>query len=623
MYLFLKSLKFPSPASLLGSLTYAFSGFALCWLEHSHVNQVLIWIPLALLLINKHFQAKKVSYLLLLSPTLFLLITAGHFQTLTYALILIVSYFLSKFLTTNHQRLTTFFWLSFSFLLGLTLSAPQLLPTIEFTQHSIRFQEIYISQYNYGLLPIRNLITLLAPDYFGNPTTGNFWGFFNYQETIIYVGTIGLLAIIFTLYQKHRPRTITFFLLFALLSLLFALDTPIGQLVYQLNTPGLSTSSAGRISVLFTISSSVLVAYFISSVTKSPSFFQLIRKFWGPLLALLTIIVITIGSRLYLNTSPIPIPELSTNLHVATRNLILPTFLLTATIFSFIFRKTTLFPILIGSLLIFDLFRFGWKYTPFTSKDFVFPTTPAINFLKNQPGIFRVDREHGEVFPPNTWTAYGLMNPSGYDPMAYAPYVRKYNLDLNLSDSQTLTRYSELTHYHAKNLGQYNVKYLMVAKRDEKGQIPGNLINPKIDPQNWQIVFETENVAILENLHFQPRAQLLHPKTKEALGQVTITDYQSNSVALTYNSPQASQLILRDTYYPGWRATINDQPTKIEPYQDIFRSISIPQGSGAIQFLYRPSSFYTGLKISLASLLLWTILLIRTHKQTWNLHPKT
>lgn len=101
-------------------------------------------------------------------------------------------------------------------ILGVGLSAVQLLPTLELLNRSIRLGENYASNYNFGLLPPQNLLTLFAPDYFGNPTTGNHWGFFNYHETVLYAGVVVVLAIVTAIYRFKKLGADLFFLFGAL-----------------------------------------------------------------------------------------------------------------------------------------------------------------------------------------------------------------------------------------------------------------------------------------------------------------------------------------------------------------------------------------------------------------------
>ena len=63
--------------------------------------------------------------------------------------------------------------------------------------------------------------------------------------------------------------------------------------------------------------------------------------------------------------------------------------------------------------MIFELFRFGWKYTPFSQPHIVFPTTPVLKFLQSQPKPFRVTGN--SVVPVNMRTPYKLESLEGYE----------------------------------------------------------------------------------------------------------------------------------------------------------------------------------------------------------------
>ncbi len=61
-----------------------------------------------------------------------------------------------------------------------------------------------------------------------------------------------------------------------------------------------------------------------------------------------------------------------------------------------------------------------------------------------------------------------------------------------------------------------------------------------------------------------------------------------------------------DAYAKGWQATIDDEPTPIYRSNHAFKAIVLPPGHHRVEFVYDPSSFRTGLLISLAS---WCVVL--------------
>jgi len=211
MFIFLKNLNLNFTSSLIGSIAYSFSGFAITWSQFGTMTYTMLYLPIILYLINK-FKSQNKTYYLILPFVVFLFITSGNFQGIIYSALIAFFYWLyTQFSDITRKQLL---WFISSLFLGILLSAIQILPTIELGQHSIRYEEKYASTYNYGLLPIAKIITTLAPDYFGNPATYNYWGFFNYHETILYLGVISTVAFISTLANyKYNSKNEIFFLL--------------------------------------------------------------------------------------------------------------------------------------------------------------------------------------------------------------------------------------------------------------------------------------------------------------------------------------------------------------------------------------------------------------------------
>ena len=79
------------------------------------------------------------------------------------------------------------------------------------------------------------------------------------------------------------------------------------------------------------------------------------------------------------------------------------------------------------------------------------------------------------------------------------------------------------------------------------------------------------------------------------------------------NTKNKAPLIISNTTYPGWEATIDGLPSEIMQVNYMFQSIIVPKGKHVIEIKYQPISFYNGLRIStigiamtiLATLYLW------------------
>lgn len=421
------------------------------------------------------------------------------------------------------------------------------------------------------------------------------------------MGILAIFVFLFSIFNFRKFKNEKFFLVFNVTSLLLAFNTIFGKFIYLTNFPGLSTSSAGRIIFISIFCMSVLTANFIQNIPIL-NFKTAVRYYWGYFLFLFIISISTLI--MYKNAYLYPI--LQSNYLVAIRNLFIPIILSCFIIFILAFIKNKhLKSVLILFIVIIDLFRFGWKYTPFVNKEYIFPKTDITTFLQNQPGLFRIEKEKGPLLTPNTWTAYGLSSTSGYDPMAIDSYSNFYHKILNKENSEVSSRYSEIDNYDAINLGEGNVKYLLALKYNEIDEISpnGKRLNYKINLNNWQKVYEYGSVVILENKKFKPRIEILNQDNTNSIKNLF---YSSNKISLNVNSLENNSiLVLRDTWYPGWKAYLNGKEITIDKYLDIYRQINIPKGENKVEFIYHPKSFFYGLYISGLSFIVWLFLLIK------------
>lgn len=113
--------------------------------------------------------------------------------------------------------------------------------------------------------------------------------------------------------------------------------------------------------------------------------------------------------------------------------------------------------------------------------------------------------------------------------------------------------------------------------------------------------FDPYKEVILEE-HLKHPLISLSKDNSTARSLVNIIDYQPNKVVISASSDKDSLLLLTDTYYPGWKAFIDEKQTKIYAADYIFRAIFFPQGTHTVEFVYNPFSFRLGLWISLVTL---------------------
>lgn len=160
----------------------------------------------------------------------------------------------------------------------------------------------------------------------------------------------------------------------------------------------------------------------------------------------------------------------------------------------------------------------------------------------------------------------------------------------------------------------------------------------------YRLVYDAE-VRIFENLHCLPRAHLV-PEARWVLGldevlealkepgfdprvtvilegeggrgparegeavegetggsDVRITTCEAGRVKVSLGPHRPGYLVLLDTFYPGWRATVDGKDRPVYPAHGLFRAVRIEEGDREVVFTYRPVSFRVGLLLALLSVL--------------------
>lgn len=87
-----------------------------------------------------------------------------------------------------------------------------------------------------------------------------------------------------------------------------------------------------------------------------------------------------------------------------------------------------------------------------------------------------------------------------------------------------------------------------------------------------------------------------------ATGESGIEEYGLQRILCSADTEGPGFLVLADAYYPGWRAYVNGDETRIIRTNHGLRGVSLPGGEAKIEFIYKPVSFRVGLWSSLAAL---------------------
>jgi hypothetical protein len=93
---------------------------------------------------------------------------------------------------------------------------------------------------------------------------------------------------------------------------------------------------------------------------------------------------------------------------------------------------------------------------------------------------------------------------------------------------------------------------------------------------------------------------------------VRIVSDEAERMVVEADLERPGHLVVTDSWYPGWRATVNGTQTPIRRANYLFRSVPLPAGASRVVFEYAPASFRLGAVISaLAALALVGLALVR------------
>jgi hypothetical protein len=285
----------------------------------------------------------------------------------------------------------------------------------------------------------------------------------------------------------------------------------------------------------------------------------------------------------------------------------------------------------------FDLLTFSYGFTSFAQREDIFPPAPLFDFIKTQldSNQFRIAALSGS-YPVNSPVAYGIAAADGYD----IPLHRTWAFTDGLrADDDTALQFTEdaLLEAQDRRLDLLNVKYLV-----------GSKVNPDFprinrDPR-FTTAFETSNLAVFENKQVLPRAFAvplseieLIPDSEAQLNRlkdhsfdpersvilstkpvapaisdaplepftsrVVVLSNDNHSQVYRIETSQASMLVISQTYYPGWKATIDGNEAEVIPADLALTGVVVPAGTHNIRLVFSPFSFRAGATLSLIAVI--------------------
>jgi hypothetical protein len=222
-------------ACFLSGVMYMFCGANFFHIYAGHLPHVCVmaWMPCLFLSIDKLSEKPSVAWTLLGAFVVAMIVLAGQPQYLFYAAIGAAFYCLLQ-ITTASQRAKTLLAFTAMALGGAALSAIQLLTGIAEASEKSRGAGLPFEFASSFSFPPENLLTLLAPDFFGDMKEFAYWGRWRLWEMSLFLSVTGLtLAIYGAIWGERRQRRFSALMILVTLILALGAYTPLFKLLYQ------------------------------------------------------------------------------------------------------------------------------------------------------------------------------------------------------------------------------------------------------------------------------------------------------------------------------------------------------------------------------------------------------
>ncbi len=621
------------PAPTVGGLAYALSGYLVARLGFFSINAATAWLPWMLWASRRVAQRPRRRGIFSLALFWGLELLAGHAQTAWYSALLVALWSLFWLSKPYWRRL---FALVAAAVLGTALAAAEWLPTAVYLQQSQRAGGAPSWALDYSFWPW-HFLTLIAPDAFGTPARGTYWGYGAFWEDAVYVGLLPLLLGIYALWRGHPRRVVRWAVVALVVGFLFALgkNTPVFMVLYH-HVPTFNVFKAPARWLLWPEMALAVLAGLGVARWRRPE----ARALYWTRLGTAGAFAVALGAGLaWLLMGDVKVTFVRAMALAGLWGVGVGALALTAP------RKGSAIPTwwrwAVAGWTALDLLVAGWGLNPATrARDVYAPTSIEVASEAQEPQGGRVffppaDEErlkfrHYFRFddfspPPEGWSSLhssmlpnltlleGVPSANNFDPLLPARYVA-YVEAASAQPPEARTRLWE--RLGVGLLGKvaldppYTVTWQPLAAEPRARWVP-RAVWVSDGKSAWREVARRARdggaawscVVVLEG------APQSAPPACSTQWQVTAQSQTPNYERWLVYAPQdGGFVVFSETWYPGWKAEVDGRAVPLYRADYLFRAVPVPAGTHTITLTYRPVEVWLGTLVSALALLALTVL---------------
>ena len=587
MYFLLRVLGVVTIGALFGAISISFSGLSILQLPHISLLQTISLLPfivgVGILALQKNTLFHYSVVAILITQQIFV----GFPQVVFLTMCLLYSYALYRTIKTKiYWRL---FFLFLATVVGLMGAAAQLLPSYEFLKastHPYGFDQETASMFS---MPLSHLLSFINPFAFGNPKLGTYPPFYRFDASIFWENTayLGIFPLLFAVYWflKSKHPDIRFYLFLIVGSIVFAWGkhSPI-YLLY-----GIWPLTLFRAPSRFLWITSIVVVI-VSSLQMSEWWNQSKPRH----------IKIILVSTLFLQTIVLFSTWWSYHLLVPKESL------LTKPIQT---PKDSVRMITLGESFIHNsvFTTKGWTnpkdyiplYRGLSPDANMFWNVSAFNvyagrFLKRQALINDILTQQIQLSSQAATlsaSAISLLSSSGIKEIHSFLPIENTALQIK----QTIDGSIPLYAYTNLNALDQAYRATTAATASTLNEAISLLSNPSFATTKSVLVskIDAQKIPLLQDAINQM------PDLPVDLGLSLYRPSQTKTIITLLPVSIPTLLVLSDTFYPDWKATIDGKNAHIFPVNITYRGVVLPKGSREVIFTYSPKSVRLGLQLSL------------------------